>query len=241
MHSVTRNLYNRHLKTLGCLLLLVVSLPLHADEALIYDRYSISAQVNGEVVNDLLTAELFVEHEDRDSASLANRVNADMAWALEQVRRYPSVKATSGNYSTWPTFERKQNRIIGWRSSQVLKLESDDFANVRKAIKDLQERLKVRNMEVSAKDETREAKEDELIADALNRFRQRALLVQSTMGASDYRTINVDINSNSQIHRPPMMRNYAETASLSKVGSEPAVAAGTSQVSVTINAVIQLQ
>jgi len=184
---------------------------------------------------------MFVEHEDRDSVALANRVNADMAWALEQVRRYPSVKATSGNYSTWPSYERKQNRIIGWRSSQTLKLESDDFPNVRKAIKDLQERLKVRGMQVSAKIETRESKEDELIADALNRFRQRALLVQSTMGASDYRTINVDINANSQIHRPPVMRNYAETASMSKMAEEPAVAAGTSRVTVMINGVIQLQ
>lgn len=230
-----------HACVVSLVLLLAVILPAHAEDTILFDRYSISAQASGEVVNDLLSAEMVVEHEDRDSATLANRVNADMAWALEQVRQYPSVTATSGNYNTWPQYERKQNRIIGWRSSQVLKLESDDFPNVRKAIRDLQARLQVRGMQVSAKNDTREAKEDELIADALNSFRQRAALVQSTMGANDFRTITVDINTDSRIHRPPVMRSYSEGASMSKMANEPAIAAGTSEVVVIINGVIQLQ
>ncbi len=225
----------------AALVSLVAAPILQAEDEVLFDRYSISAQASGEVVNDLLTAQMAVEHEDRDSATLANRVNADMAWALEKIRQFPSVKATSGNYSTWPQHERKTGRIIGWRSSQVLKLESDDFPAVRKAIRDLQDRLQVRGMSLSPKVETRQGREDDLIAEALNSFRQRAALVQSTMGASDFRIINVDINTNSQLRHPAMMRSYAEADSMSKVANEPAIAAGTSEVVISVNGFIQLQ
>lgn len=225
---------------LSTLCLLAVASVANAEQEVLFDRYSISARASGEVANDLLSADMAVDHEDRDSATLANRVNADMAWALEKIRQYPSIKATSGNYSTWPKHDRKQGHIIGWRSSQVLKLESDDFPAVRKAIKDLQERLQIRGMQLRPKVETRQSREDDLIAEALNGFRQRASLVQSTMGAADFRIINVDINTNA--HRSsPMMRHYAESSSLAKVADEPAIAAGSSEVEVVVSGFIQLQ
>jgi len=115
----------------------------HENNDPVFDQYSISASARGEVTNDLLTAQLVVEHEDRDSAALANRVNADMAWALEQVHQHPAVKAKSGTYNTWPQYERNRSKVIGWRSRQVLKIESDDFDAARKAIKVLQERLQM--------------------------------------------------------------------------------------------------
>ena len=225
---------------LSALYLLAMASVASAEQEVLFDRYSISAGASGEVANDLLSADMAVEHEDRDSATLANRVNADMAWALEKVRQYPSIKATSGNYSTWPKHDRKQGHIIGWRSSQVLKLESDDFPAVRKAIRDLQERLQIRGMRLSPKGATRQSREDDLIAEALNSFRQRASLVQSTMGASSFRIINVDINTNAR-HQSPVMRTYAESSSLSKAANEPAIAAGSSEVEVVVTGFIQLQ
>jgi len=97
-----------------------------------------------------------------------------MSWALEQIHQFPAVDSRSGNYSTWPQYERKQNKIIGWRSQQQLTIESDDFSIARKAIKLLQERLQVRSMQVRPKSETRQSREDDLIAEALTAFRQRA-------------------------------------------------------------------
>ncbi len=212
----------------------------YAEENPLFDLYSISAAASGEVTNDLLTATLVVEHEDRDSAALANRVNADMSWALEQIHQFPAVDSRSGNYSTWPQYERKQNKIIGWRSQQQLTIESDDFSIARKAIKLLQERLQVRSMQVRPKSETRQSREDDLIAEALTAFRQRASLVQSTMGATDFRIVRVDINTNSHGGRPYIQQRGASVSSF-KVENEPAIEAGTSEVTVTINGQIQLQ
>ena len=224
----------------GCLVLSFAHTNAHADEQPQYDLYSIAAAASGEVNNDLLSATLVVEHEDRDSAALANRVNADMSWALEQVRQFPAINARSGNYSTWPQYERKQNKIIGWRSQQQLTIESDDFSVARKAIKALQERLQIRSLQVRPKNETRAAREDDLIIEALTAFRQRASLVQSTMGAADFRIMRVDINTNSHGGRPHIMQR-SESASSLKLANEPAIEAGTSEITVNVNGQIQLQ
>ncbi len=229
------------------LYLLPATLSAHegADSQPTYDRYSVSASANGEVANDLMAASLAVEHEDRDSATLANRVNADMAWALEQVRQFPAVNARSGNYSTWPQYSKKRDdngpRIIGWRSRQVLQLESDDFPAMRKAIKALQEKLQMRGLSLRPKPETRDAREEDLIADALNAFQQRASLVQATMGASGFRVVNVDINTDSRGGRPPVMHRMEADVSSMKVATEPAIAAGTSRITVHVHGRIQLQ
>ena len=227
---------------LGMVLVPLTHAHAHEDNAPVFDQFSISASARGEVSNDLLTAQLVVEHEDRDSATLANRVNADMTWALEQVRQHPAVKAKSGTYNTWPQYERKQNKVIGWRSRQVLKIESDDFDAARKAIKVLQERLQMNGLQLMAKPETREAQVDELIAEALNAFRKRAGLVQSSMGSTGYRVINVDIHTDSRFHQQSIHRNYAaEGIASSQVVNEPAIAAGSSEVVVSVSGRIQLQ
>ena len=227
-------------KILLCAIALMVSPMLWGDDEPVFDRYSLQASAEGEVNNDLLLAELVVESENRDAATLANHINATMAWALEQAKRYPTVKTQSGNYNTWPQYERKQNRIIGWRSSQILKLESDDFSTARKLIKVLQERLQVRGMQLAAKTETRRDREDDLISEALNAFTQRASLVQATMGASSYQVIKVNIITDARMAAPPRMaRNYASESM--KVASEPAIAAGSTTLTVSIDGQIQLQ
>lgn len=212
----------------------------------LYNQYRISASANGEVVNDLMAATLAVEHEDRDSAALANRVNADMAWALEQVRQFPVVESRSGNYSTWPQYSKKRDnngpRVIGWRSRQILHLESDDFPAMRKAIKALQERLLMQGLQLRPKPETRDSREEDLIADALNAFQQRASLVQATMGANGFNVITVDINTDAHGGRPAVMHRMEMDSMASTKGvTEPAIAAGTSQVTVHVHGRIQLQ
>lgn len=206
----------------------------------VFDVYSLSASAQGDVDNDLLRAELVVEDEDRDAAALANRINAAMGWALNEMLKFPTVEEETAQYSTWPQYERKQNRIIGWHASQVLKLESSDFDAARKAIKVLQERLQVRSMMLTTRVATRQAREDELISEALDAFRERALQIQLTMGAQDFRIMQVDVQTSD---RQPSYRSMERGYSMaeSKVAAEPAIAPGTSNVRVTVSGRIQLQ
>lgn len=245
-HSASRSLVPPHSRWIAVLCLVLTAFVgvggvAFADEdQLLFDLYRLQATAEGEVPNDLLSAELVVEDEDRDAASLANRINASMGWALEQMKRYPGVKAESGNYNTWPKHERKTNRIIGWRSSQSLKIESDDFAAARKAINSLQERLTVRGMQLTAKPATRKAREDQLINEALNAFKARATLVMENMGSGTYRIVDLDINTHSGMQPYPRPQMRGMEMSMSKM-AEPAIAAGTSTVAVTVSGRVQLQ
>lgn len=208
------------------------------DGETLFDIYTLHAEARGSVANDLLKVSLVAQAENRDSASLANSINATMTWALAELKKFPDVTSATRNYHTWPKYDRKDNRIIGWNASQVLAVESDNIDSAQKAIQRLQEKLQVQNMQMQPKAQTREVREDDLISDALGRFRDRALTVQNTMGAGDYRVVKLSISTNqSQMHAPRMRTMAAE----SRVATAPAVEPGTSEVVVRVEGTIQLQ
>ncbi len=223
----------------GFFLFLASPVALAEDEQL-FDQYSLQAQAEGEVVNDLVTVELSVQDEDQVSSSLANRINATMEWALEKLRSTPAVTHSTRNYRTWPKYERNQRRIVGWHASQTLLLESDDFAVVRRVVQQLQEKLRVNAMRMTPKHTTRIERENTLITDALNRFKERAEIIQLNMGAADYRVVEVSVNTDQQFNQfqPRMMER---SVSSSMVESAPAIAGGSSKIVVHVSGRIQLQ
>ncbi|MBX2881584.1 MAG: SIMPL domain-containing protein [Granulosicoccus sp.] len=220
-----------------CSLIIAATATGNAADELIYDKFSLQATAQGEVVNDLLVCDLVAEKEDRDSAKLANRINADMQWALAELKRYTKIKARTRNYTTWPRYDRKSNKILGWHASQTLQIESEDFDAAQTAIQKLQEKLLVRNMSLRPKAETRAEREDDLIAAALDRFKERAQIVQLNMGASTYRIVNAHINT--QSNQQPAL--YQEMARTSSVESAPAIQGGSSQITVSVQGEIRLE
>jgi len=186
-----------------------------------FDVVSFEAQASREVENDQLVAVLAVERHGADPAALADEVNRRMAQALELARAVPAAKARSGNYQTFPRYDRNQ-RIEGWQVSQELRLESADFAAVTRLIGRLQENLVVRSMALRLSPEARRAAEDALIGEAIAAFGARAELVRSLSLGS----------AGGLPPRPLEMRAMA-----APVAVEP----GVSQVSVTASGSIQLR
>ncbi|HBR96620.1 MAG TPA: hypothetical protein DD979_04490 [Gammaproteobacteria bacterium] len=211
------------------------------DTPVVYDRYSLQVSTESEVENDLMTVVLVVEDEDRDSAALADRINQNMLWALLQTEKFPDIKTQTKRYSTSPKYE--QNRIVGWRSSQELVLESVEFESVKKAVAILQEKLTVRAMQFTPQSVTRQEAENALLDDALAAFRARASLIQKSMQASSYRVIQVMIDAGRQ--GPPVYaRNEVMAMSAkSSMGAvaAPATDAGTSRIRIAVSGEIQLQ
>lgn len=205
----------------------------------LFDQYRLHAHAEAEVVNDLLSVELLVQGQDKNSSSLANRINADMQWALNELKKHATVKSRTRNYRTWPQYERNNRRIVGWNASQSLLIETEDFEAGREAIQMLQQKLQVTNMQMRPKVETRTAMEDSLINEALNRFKARAEIVQLNMGAADFRIIDIDINTGQQ--GGVYEREYFDQAVRTEAQSAPAIQSGTSTVRVQIHGRIQLQ
>jgi predicted secreted protein len=197
-----------------------------------FDVVSFEAQASREVHNDQLAAVLAVEHHGPDPAALADTVNRRMAEALKLAGAVPAVTARSGNYQTFPRYDRNQ-RIESWQVSQELRLESADFPAATRLIGKLQQSMVVRSMALRLSPESRRAAEDSLIAEAIAAFGARAELVRQAMKAGGYRVRSLNLGTaGGSPPRPLEMRAMAAPV---------AVEAGVSQVTVIASGSIQLR
>ena len=99
----------------------------------------------------------------------------------------------------------------------------------------------MKGIQLAAKPETRAAAADELINEALSMFKKMATLVQRNLGASGYKILDVNIQSD-QPNGPmyDMAAVQYERVRSSAMIAEPAIEAGTSRVSVQIYGRVQL-
>jgi predicted secreted protein len=199
-------------------------------------RARFQVESSSDVENDWITAVVGVTAEDASSAALADRINRDMSWALEQARAESRVKAKSGGYQTYPVNE--QGHLRRWRASQQLVLEGSDSAAITRLVGALQARLQLVSFQFSVSEERRRKVQEELVEEALAAFRARAALVAKGFGASGYTLDEVSVETGSPGYPMPMMRAQMEGARADV--APPAVEAGTSRVTVTVQGSIVL-
>lgn len=199
------------------------------------DVVSFEAQASREVDNDQLVAVLAVELHGPDPAALAQSVNRRMAEALKVAASVPAVKARSGNYQTFPRYDRNQ-RIEGWQVSQELRLESADFAAAARLIGNLQQTLVVRSMAVRLSPEAQRAAEDALLGEAIAAFRARAELVRAAMKAGGYRVRTLSLATPGAAPPRPF-----EARAMSAAPASVAIEGGQSRVTVTAAGSIELR
>lgn len=207
----------------------------------LYNVFNLTSEATAEIDNDLMIATLVVQQEDKDPAVLADKVNSTMAWAVDQLRPFKTLSIKTRDYQTYPRYDTSQvRRLIGWRATQTLQLETEDFGAAGQAIQQLQEKLQVQGIRLMTKDATREKASDQLIGEALDAFKDRALLVQKNMGSAGYRVLDVNIQTGQS--NVPMLNARAEMADVmrSSVAAEPVVEPGTSRVTVQVFGRVQL-
>ena len=207
-----------------------------ANEAARYNQVHFQVERSRPVENDRMQAVLSLTAEDDNAAHLADHINRSMDAALKTAKARAKVEARSGSYRTYPVYNKE--KIQRWRATQELLLEGSDFAELGSLIGQLQERLQVTSVNFSVSPARRAAVEDELIAQALDAFKQRAELVRKQLAAKGYRIVDVSINTGGGQPIPIMMRATAmEAASV----ASPALEAGTSTVTVSVGGVVELQ
>jgi predicted secreted protein len=220
-------------------LLQLSTLPVPAaasDRDAVEDQVSFQVDVERDVENDRAVAALGVTAEDRDPARLAQQINDGMSWALEQVKGQTTIKSRSGTYQTYPVYDDR--KIVRWRGSQELQLESGDIDRLTRLIGALQERLQVQSMQFLVSAAKRRDVEAALTEEALAAFQQRAEVIRKALGASGYRLMDVSVHTGGP--RPPVPVR-AEAMSMSRAAvSSPAVEQGTSSVSVQVSGRIRL-
>ncbi|MGB5726898.1 MAG: SIMPL domain-containing protein, partial [Thiogranum sp.] len=124
-----------------------------ADSEQAEDQVSFQVEVGRDVENDLVTAILNVTAEALKPAKLADTINSNMSWALEQARANQKVKSRSGAYQTYPVYEDK--KIVRWRGRQELQLESQDVDQLSELVGTLQSRLQMQSLQFSVSPDKR--------------------------------------------------------------------------------------
>ena len=229
-------LFARLLSTAFILSLAAANPATAADEAPRYNQIHFQVERSRPVDNDRMQAVLNLTAEDDNAARLADQINRSMDAALKTAKARAKVEVRTGSYRTYPVYNKE--KIQRWRATQELILEGADFTELGSLIGQLQERLQVASINFSVSPARRAAVEDELIAQALDAFKQRAELVRKQLAAKGYRIVDVSINTGGGQPVPIMMRAAAmEAASV----APPAVEAGTSTLTVSVSGVIELQ
>jgi predicted secreted protein len=231
-----RAAHRHRVAALLALALFASPLAAHEDPAQAKNRVSFQVERSRDVANDWVVATVGVTEEDSDAARLAGRVNEAMRWALDVAKRVEEVEARSGGYQTHPVHD--SGKIVRWRASQDLLLESGDVDALSALLGELQSRLLLRGVSFGVSPETRRETEKALVTEALGAFQQRAKQVQGDLGARDHAIVSVSIHTPRGGGRPMAM----EMRSVAKAGvAPPAFESGESTLSVNVDATIELE
>lgn len=221
--------------TLGSLLALsLASAPLLADEPR-YNQVALRAEVSQEVAHDLMQVTLFAEAQHADPAQLSKQISAALNAATERARAVDKVKVSTGNRHAYAVQDKDGQQITGWRERGEIRLESQDFAALSKLTGELLDSLSMGSMSFAISPAARNRSEDELVRQAVDAFKARAQLATEALGAKSYKlvSLNLDGGGYQPVMRGPMMAMAMKDAS-------PEVEAGTSQVSLNANGVIEV-
>lgn len=217
------------------------SLPALA-EGINYNQVSLRAEASQEVPRDLMIVTLYTEAQNSDSAKLAAEITTTLNNALNQAKQVKEVTLRQGSRNSFPIYDNKTQKITGWRERAELRLESTDFAALSKLTGELMQTLKMGNMQFTVANATRKTSEDALLKDAVNAFKARAQLATDALGGKGYKIVSLNLNSNGYPQpymRGAMMMKAAAPAMDS--APTPEIEAGTSEVSMSADGVIEVQ
>jgi len=162
------------------------------------------------------------------------------------VRQVRGVSVKLGSRHSYPVYSEnkgddKGQKITAWRERAEVRLESADFARLSALTGELLQSMKMAGMDFSIATDTRKSREDAMLKDAVNAFRARAQLATEALGGKGYKLVSLNLNTGG--FQPPMaMRNFeAKGMAMMDAAPTPQIEAGTSQVTVSADGVIEVQ
>ncbi|MBX9764996.1 MAG: SIMPL domain-containing protein [Pseudomonadaceae bacterium] len=210
-----------------------------------YNQVALRAEVSQEIAHDLMHVTLYSEAQGSDPAVLAAQISKTLNAGIAQARKVKGISVTSGNRHSYPiyaesTSERKGPQITAWRERAELRLESADFSALSTLTGELLQNLSMGDMSFSIAPSTRKSHEDTLLKDAVAAFKARADLATLALGGSDYKLVRLDLNSGGFQHPAPMRMEAMKGAAMMDAAVTPEIEAGTSQVSINADGVIEV-
>jgi predicted secreted protein len=203
-----------------------------------YNQISFNASAETEVANDLLVVTMQSQDSGEDLQQLADQVNKNMSWAIEQAKKHERIQYQTLNYSTTPRYEK--GRQAGWQVSQSLKISGTDAADIAKLMGRLQQKLQTQSVNYQVTPEAREAAEKTLTASALEKFTAKAGEISKSLNMGSYKLVSLSVNGSNEPQPRPMFAMSRMVAAEAAM-APPAIEAGSQTVTVSVSGTIELQ
>jgi predicted secreted protein len=219
---------------------LVVAANAGAAEEVRFNQVELRAEVSREVTNDLMSARLAVEAHDSSPAGVATTLNRATAAAIAAAGAFDQVKAQTGQTYTYPVYDRDQ-RLVGWRGHAEVRVESRNFQAIAQLAAKLQPTMQLGGIAFSISPEERRKVESELITQAVEAFRARALIAQRALGGSSYRIRRIALDTGGTPPPRPFAAARAAPAGMAAEVPPPVFEGGETRVQVTAVGLIEVE
>ncbi len=209
----------------------------HADSAGNIVNFSVAS--SADVSNDEATARFSKDAQAKDAAALAVLLNPTINKALDITKKYPSIRASTGNQSSYPRYDNK-GKIIGVQGSAGLVLKSQNIDDLSRAIAEIQTLMTLDDLSFQVSDAQTERVKQQLMGETVAKFKSQANALSHAWGAKSYRLIQADMNTSA--HQPERPYYGVAMAEVAADASAPRqeLQAGESTIRYTINGTIQL-
>lgn len=202
----------------------------------VYDRITLAATAQAEASNNLLRVVFEARAEQKSAAAAAEAVNRAMARVQPKLKGDDKIQWQTQNYQTQPIYDKET--VVAWQVSQGLLVESEHIAHLADLMGQLQQDLHVQSVSYDITDDQRRGKEDELIRQAIDHFNGRAELISRQLGASSYRIVNINIDTQSGHYFPKVAARGMAMAMAE--AAPPTLEAGRQTLTVQVSGDIQL-
>lgn len=209
-----------------------------AETEINFNLINLNATAATEVANDKVSSVIQVMLNGTDPAKLGQQVNQRSNQLLAKIKDFDAVKSQTTGYQTRPMY--KDSQIVSWQVSQQIRLHSQDFNQMSELLGEIQSLGTVQSMEFSLSDELIESTQNELMQQAISKFRNKASLIQQQFDEPGYRLVNMSVNTSgyAPVHR--MESSMMMSADMSSKSAPVALEAGSNKVSVDVQGQIQL-
>lgn len=220
---------------------LALTLPaLAASETAPRERLSLTASASAEVTRDVLGISFSTTREGADAGGVQTALKQALDVALAEARKVAKpglVDVQTGGFSLTPRYDPKTGKINGWQGSAELQVEGRDTAAIAQLAGRINT-LTISRVGYSLSREAREKAETDISAQAISRYRAKAVDYAKQFGYSGYVVGEVNINSDEQAPRPMMMKAMRMTAGAADEALP--TEAGKATVTVSVSGSVQL-
>ena len=185
------------LKTLSLALLafsFVLSARADANAAQPNNVIAFNVEAERQIERDLMQVNLFYQSEGKNLSELNKTVNTRLNKAIGIAKQYPAVAIQGNTRNTMVQYDGK-GKQSGWLARVELMLESKDSQALSDVINALDDTLAIENISASVSDEKLTHVENELTQAVLEKFKNKALLIQNTLQMKNYRVMDLNISA----------------------------------------------